>query len=124
MGQEPSNHVRTHPPAEVFVVLRHLHVRWTSDTGAPTAWLRGDVDADAAHELRAIGTVADEVRIVVVDVSDVDFVDLSGLDLLEELAARDNVQLTGSSPAMTRVLERVDGVITAWPALHGSLAPG
>lgn len=106
------------------MVLRHLHVRWTSDTGAPTAWLRGDVDADAVHELRAIGTVADEVRVVVVDVSDVEFVDLSGLDLLEELAARQNVMIVGSSPAVLRILQRVDGVISAWPALHGGLATG
>ena len=106
------------------MVLRHLHVRWTSDTGAPTAWLRGDVDADAAHELRAIGAVADEVRVVVVDVSEVEFVDLTGLDLLEELVARDNVTVTGASPAVLRVLDRVDDVITAWPALHAGLATG
>jgi anti-anti-sigma regulatory factor len=106
------------------VALRHLHVRWTSDTGAPTARLRGDVDADAEPELRAIGTVADEVRVVVVDLSEVEFADLSGLDLLEELAARDNVTITGSSPAVMRLLTRVDAVITAWPALHGRLASG
>jgi anti-anti-sigma regulatory factor len=103
------------------LVLRHLHVRWTSDTGAPTAWLRGDVDADADQELRAIGFVADAVRVIVVDISDVEFADLSGLDLLEELAVRVNVTITGSSPAVDRILQRVDSVITAWPALHGRL---
>jgi anti-anti-sigma factor len=100
------------------VVLRHLQVRWTSETGAPTAWLRGDIDADASHELRAIGTVADEVRVVVVDLGEVEFVDLSGLDLLEELAARDNVTLAGASTALQGVLDRVGDVIDAWPALR------
>ena len=103
------------------MALRHLQVRWTSDTAAPVARLRGDVDADAAPELRAIGAVADEVPAVVVDLSAVDFVDLSGLDLLDELAARTNVTLQDPSAPVQRLLARTSGMMAGWSSLRSRL---
>lgn len=101
------------PPA-----FRQLTIRWASEPGVTIANLLGHVDAHAADELGAIAVIADRVPRLVLDVADVHFVDVTGLDLLDELARRPNVGVRGQSVAIRRVLERTEGVVEEWAALR------
>jgi anti-anti-sigma regulatory factor len=83
--------------------------------------LRGDVDADAHAELSALAVVADDAPALVVDLSEVSFVDVVGLDLLEELARRPNVSLRRPTSTVVRLLERTAGVVDEWSELRRTL---
>ena len=98
--------------------FRQLTIRWSSEPGVTVAHLRGHVDAGAAEDLGAVAVVADSAPRVVLDLVDVHFVDIAGLDLLEELARRPNVAVRSQSAAITRVLARTDGIVEDWAALR------
>ena len=98
--------------------FRQLTIRWSSEPGVTVAHLRGHVDAGAADQLGAIAVVADSAPRVALDLSDVHFVDVAGLDLLEQLARRPDIEVRGESVAIRRVLDRTDGVVDDWPALR------
>ena len=99
--------------------FRQLTIRWSSEPGATVANLRGHVDAGSAEDLGAIAVVADRAPRVVLDLTDVHFVDVAGLDLLDQLAQRENVEVRSQSVAIRRVLTRTDGVVDDWAALRG-----
>ena len=100
--------------------FRQLTIRWSSEPGVTVAHLRGHVDAGSAGDLGAIAVVADSAPRIVLDVADIHFVDVAGLDLLDELARRPNVAVRGQSVAIKRVLARTDGVVDDWAALRAS----
>jgi len=102
--------------------LRQLEVRWSHEPGSPVARLRGDVDASAAVDVDALTTVVNEVPTLVLDLANITFVDVCGLDLLESLAARPNVQVRHVNAVIARVLERTDRLAADWPALRVALA--
>lgn len=104
------------------MMLRQVQLRWSTDSGASIVTLRGDVDAGAAWDLRAIGDVADDVPALTVDLSEVSFVDIVGLDLLEELASRPNVELRNPTPSMIRLLRRTEPLIDDWRSLRHGLS--
>jgi anti-anti-sigma regulatory factor len=97
--------------------LHQMRVAWTVEAGSPVACLRGGVDATAAHDLEAIGDVADGSPGLLVDLRDVTFVDVNGLDLLEAVAARSNVTLRNVPGVVARVLARTAGIVD-WPVLR------
>jgi anti-anti-sigma factor len=104
------------------MALRHLRVRWSNEIGRTVVHLHGDVDAATRPDLDAIGVVADGVPQVVVDLDDVGYIDAIGVDLLEGLARRSNVEVRHPSAPLVRLLRRTDGVIADWTALRLALA--
>jgi anti-anti-sigma regulatory factor len=101
--------------------FRQLRLRWSVDDHAPVVHLLGDVDANARIDLDAIAVVADGVPRLVVDLADIHFVDVVGLDLIESLAQRTSVTVREPSPAVRRVLERTADVVDDWPLLRDAL---
>ena len=102
-------------------VLAQLRTSWTVEDGGSVVRLHGGIDATAARDLAAIGDVADVApSAVVVDLSDVQYIDVIGLDLLEDLAERATVRLRHPSNAVCWVLARTAGVVD-WPALRRQL---
>jgi anti-anti-sigma factor len=102
--------------------LRQLDVRWSHEPGIPVASLRGDVDASAAHDIGGLVVVVSEVPRLALDLDGVTFVDVCGLDLLESLVCRENVEVRGMSVAVVRLLERTDALVDDWPAMRAALA--
>jgi anti-anti-sigma factor len=79
--------------------------------------VRGDVDIQTAPQLQALldGAIERGARLVLLDLSDVDFLDSSGLRVIlaaaEQLRALEgSLLLEGASPAVAQVLE-MTGVI-------------
>jgi anti-anti-sigma regulatory factor len=97
--------------------LHQMRVAWTVEAGSPVARLRGGIDASAAHDLEAIGDVADGSPGLTIDLHEVTFVDVNGLDLLEALAVRSNVTLRDLPGVVARVLARTAGIVD-WPVLR------
>ena len=100
-------------------MLRQIQVTWSNEDRRVIAHLRGDVDADATDEIRGIAIVADQGPGLTLDLADVRFVDIAGLDLLEDLARRPNVQIRNRSDAILHLLARTEVVIAGWPYLRG-----
>jgi hypothetical protein len=97
--------------------LHQMRVAWTVEVDGPVACLRGGIDASAANDLEAIGDVADGSPGLDVDLHEVTFVDVNGLDLLEALAAHPNVRLRHLPGVVARVLARTAGIVD-WPVLR------
>jgi anti-sigma B factor antagonist len=79
--------------------------------GCALAWLGGEVDVAAAAESRTflLAALGDGAFRLVVDVTDVTFIDASGLGILvfvAKAAARDGgwLRLVGASPMLRRML--------------------
>jgi anti-anti-sigma regulatory factor len=93
-------------------------VSWAAEVGRTTVSLKGEIDADSRDDLVAIGVVADLAPTLVIDLTGVSFVDLVGLDQLEQLLARPNVTLDGASSSIVKLLGRTEEVLAGWPALR------
>jgi anti-sigma B factor antagonist len=86
-------------------------MRMSHTDGCALAWLGGEVDVAAAAESRAflLAALGDGRARLVVDVTDVAFIDASGLGVLvfaARTAARDGgwLRLVGASPMLRRMM--------------------
>jgi hypothetical protein len=83
--------------------------------------VRGDVDAEARSDLSAVGVVADNGPGLTVDLADLGYVDAVGVDLLEELAQRPNVDIRNPTAPLVRLLRRTANVMSDWEALRAAV---
>lgn len=100
---------------------RHLRLKWSTELGRTTVLVRGDVDGSAQPDFDAIAIVADGTPGIVIDLDDLGFVDAVGVDLLDDLARRSNVQICNPTAPLIQLLRRTDGVIGDWDALRAAL---
>ena len=90
--------------------MRYLRAVWRAERGRVVAHLRGDLDADARPVFDGIRVVTQlERNVVTIDLSEVRFIDPSGLRLLEELAATEAVRFRDPSPPVERLIDLVGG---------------
>ena len=105
-------------PMKIGMSFRQLRMAWANEPGATVVRLHGDLDAHAATEAAALHVVADDAPHLVVDLEAVWFVDVPGLDLLEDLARRPTVTVRNPSAPILRILQRTEGVTDEWAALR------
>jgi len=82
-----------------------LRVEWQADTRAPVARLLGEVDMEAVETVIELVRTAEVAPKLVVDLSGVTFIDVSGLHLVRTLAAFPNVTVQNPSPPVVRLLD-------------------
>jgi hypothetical protein len=85
-----------------------LRVEWTASTGAPVASLFGEVDMEAVETVIGLVRTAEVAPKLIVDLSGITFIDVSGLHLMRTLAAFPNVVVQNPSPPILRLLEALD----------------
>lgn len=79
-----------------------LRVEWRDEEDRRSVWVFGEVDIATAEELRQ--ALRCEQRRLVVDLSNVTFMDLAGLQCLATAAERHDVALI-TSPRVDRLME-------------------
>ncbi|MEA3056369.1 MAG: hypothetical protein QOD30_1801 [Actinomycetota bacterium] len=85
-----------------------LRVEWSAVTGAPVASLLGEVDMEAVETVIGLIRTAELAPKLIVDLSGVTFIDVSGLHLVRTLAAFPNIAVQNPSPPIVRLLEALD----------------
>jgi anti-anti-sigma factor len=83
-----------------------FRVEWRDEEAFRTVWVFGEVDLAAVGELRE-ALECKQSRLEV-DLSDVTFMDLSGLTCLLDAAETRRVVVVGTSPRVDRLLELTD----------------
>ena len=96
--------------------LRHLRVVWRAEGGQLVAYLRGELDAAASPEIHAVRAVTEEEPGLVVDLSDVHFIDVAGLRFLEALQIHRAVRFRSPSTSLQRLVDLV-GTSLRFPSL-------
>ncbi len=96
-------------PAERIIELGQLTVRSERDGDTHTIALRGEMDLSNAGEVERelLHAEATDVRTIMVDLSELTFMDSTGIRLLIAANARsraDSLSLTRPPPAVARVL--------------------
>ena len=81
-----------------------LRVEWRAVSGASVVSLLGEVDMEAVETVIGIVRTAELAPKLVLDLSGVTFIDLSGLQLMRTLAALPNVTVQNPSPPIVRLL--------------------
>ena len=85
-----------------------LRVEWSADTGAPVASMLGEVDMEAVETIIGLIRTAEVAPKLIVDLSGVTFIDVSGLHLVRTLAAFPNVTVQNLSAPIVRLLDALD----------------
>lgn len=85
-----------------------LRVEWSAVTGTPVASMFGEVDMEAVETIIGIIKTAEVAPRLVVDLTGITFVDVSGLHLLRTLAALPNVEVRNPSLPIVRLLETLE----------------
>lgn len=91
-------------PSDDIVDLRRLEVQWSSDRLTTVVRLAGRLDAGAVDVVRRITAVAAAAPGLHVDLAGVRFVDVTALELVEELAKNPAIVIDDASPAIAAVL--------------------
>ncbi|HEX4905864.1 MAG TPA: hypothetical protein VFU93_10455 [Acidimicrobiales bacterium] len=91
-----------HDDSNRIISLPQLEARWTSDEATTVVRLAGHLDATAEDEVCRITTVADAAPGIYIDLTDVQYVDDVGLDLVQELERHPAIVIQGTSPAIER----------------------
>ena len=90
--------------SDEIIDLRRLEVQWSSDRLTTVVRLAGHLDATAADDVRRITAVADAAPGLHVDLAGVRYVDVTALELVEELAKNPAIVIDDASPAISAVL--------------------
>lgn len=98
--------------------MRQLDVEWSSDERRTVVRLAGDLDAQAARDVRTITTVADAAPGLHIDLRDIQFVDEAGLELVEELASHPTIVVEASSPVIAQLLDLTQDIGGDWSSLR------
>ena len=88
------------------MALEQLRLQWSVEDSTSVVTLRGEVDLDASPTLRGIAHVAKQESKLVIDLSEITFVDLDGVDLIIDLVQLESVVVRNVSPAIARTLDR------------------
>lgn len=86
--------------------LEQLRVQWSVEDSTSVVTLRGEVDSDAKPTFLGIAQVACQESKIVIDLSEITFVDLTGVDLIVDLVQLESVVIRNVSPAIAHTLDR------------------
>ena len=110
-----------------------LNMRISHDRGCAVVWLCGELDAAEAPAARAylLAAAADGRRRLVVDVTDLVFIDASGLSVLvfaaTHMAGNDGwLRLVDASPLLRRMLRILEltAVLPVYESVHAAIVAG
>jgi anti-sigma B factor antagonist len=134
---DPGRRIRRDIDADgATLVSQYLNMRMSHADGCVLAWLGGEIDVAEAAESRAflLAALGAGRPCLVVDVTDVTFIDASGLGVLvfvAKTAARDGgwLRLVGASPLLSRILRitRLGAVLPVYDTVRAAtaaVAPG
>lgn len=85
---------------------RRFRVEWREETDSRTVWLFGEIDLASVSALQE-ALECEQPRLEV-DLSNVTFMDLSGLTCLLDAAKSHTVALVATTPRVDRLLELTD----------------
>ena len=92
---------------ESAVSLEQLRVQWSVEDRTSVVTLRGEVNDDARPTLRGIVEVASHESKLVIDLSEITYVDLTGVDLIVDLVQLESVVISNVSPVIALTLDQI-----------------